>query len=279
MSIRVVISVSTVSGKRSDPAVGAGGGDELAHEERVPARARRDLAEQLLGEGDVARRREREPGRLLLAERGELEQPVPVAGLVHERQALWPPCDREEPGPRFGAAHEMEEDAVRGVVDPVRVLEDDQRGHHEHAEQEMLDRLEDPFAPEGRLDLLGLRRHGNLGVERNREEREPGREVGHHGLDPRLQPATGLGRGLRLGDPCERPEQRAKGLVGDGHPVLIAARDELREADRLGPELLDEARFADARLSDELGDLALAQARGVDGGAELRQLLLAPDDR
>ena len=265
MSIRVVISVSIVSGKRRNAAVGSGGRDELAHEERVAARALRDLAQQFLGQGDLSSGRERQPSRFLAGERRELEHPMPVAGLVDEGQALRPARDRHEPGPRGAAAHEMEEDAVRRVVDPVRVLEDDERGHHQHAEQELLDRLEDALATERRLDLLGFRRHRHFGVEGDREQRQPGRELGHDGLDPGLQAIAGLGWALRIGDSGERAEQRAKRQVGDGHPVLVAARDELREADRHRLQLLDEARLADPRLPDELGHLALAQPRRSDG--------------
>ena len=168
---------------------------------------------------------------------------------------------------------------MRRVVDPVCVLEDDERRHHQHAEQELLDRPEEALAPERRLDLLGLRCHRHFGVEGNREQREPGRELGHHGLDPGLQAIAGLGRALRFGDSRERAQQRAKRQVGDGHPVLVAARDELREADRHGLQLFDEARFADPRLPDELGHLALAQACCSDGRLEVRQLALAADDR
>ena len=47
--------------RRNATAVPREAADELAHEERVAARALRDLAEQLLGEGDLASGREREP--------------------------------------------------------------------------------------------------------------------------------------------------------------------------------------------------------------------------
>ena len=68
--------------KRRNAAPGPGGRDELAHEERVATRALRDLSEQLLGEGDLSSGREREPSRLLARERRELEEPMPVVGLV-----------------------------------------------------------------------------------------------------------------------------------------------------------------------------------------------------
>ena len=199
--------------KRRDATLGSGGRDELAYEERVAARALRDLAQQFLGQGDLSSGREREPSSLLAGERRELEDPLPVAGLVDEGQALRPARDRHEPGPRRAAAHEMQEDAVRGVVDPVCVLEDDERGHHQHAEQELLDRLEDALATERRLDLLGFRRHRHFGVEGDREQREPGRELGHDGLDPGLEAIAGLGGALRIGDSGERAEQGAKRQV------------------------------------------------------------------
>ena len=84
---------------------------------------------------------------------------------------------------------------------------------------------------------------------------------------------------FRVRDSRKRAQQRAKRQVGHGHPVLVAARDELCEADRHRLDLVDEPRFADAGLADELGDLALSQARRSDGRRELRQLALAADDR
>ena len=155
--------------KHRSSAVGAGGVDELAHEERIAARALRDHGEQLLGERGLACRCQRELRSRLAGERRQLEQPVTVPRLVEERRALGPARDRQEPGPGRAAAHEVEEEAVRGVVDPMRVLEDDERRHHEHAEQELLDGPEDALAPEGRLDVLGLRCHRHFRVEGNRE--------------------------------------------------------------------------------------------------------------
>ena len=204
---------------------------------------------------------------------------TPVAGLVDEPEALRPARDRQEPGPRRGAPHEMEEEPVRGVIHPVRVLDDDQRRHHQHPEQELLDRLEDALAAEGGLDLLALRRRRDLGVERDRQQGEQGHELGHHGLDPRRQARAGLLRALGVGDAGERPQQRAEREVGHGDGVLVAARGEVREPDRQRLQLLDEPRLADAGLADQLGDLALAHARRIDGCAQLGELLLAADDR
>ena len=56
-------------------------------------------------------------------------------------------------------------------------------------------------------------------------------------------------------------------------------RDELGEAHGHRLQLLDQARLADPGLADELGDLALAQARGFERRPELVDLPLAADER
>ena len=173
----------------------------------------------------------------------------------------------------------MEEEPVRALVHPVRVLDDDQRRRDQHPEQELLDGLEDALAAEGGLDLLAFRRRRDLGVEGNRQQREQGHELGHHGLDPRRQARAGLLRALGLGDAGERPQQRAEREVGHGDGVLVAARGEVREPDGQRLQLLDEPRLADAGLADQLGNLALAHACRIDGCAQLDELLLTADDR
>ena len=61
----------------------------------------------------------------------------------------------------------------RRVVDPVHVLDDDQRRHQQHPRHELGDDLVQLVAAEGGVDLVRLRRRRHLGAERDGQQRQP----------------------------------------------------------------------------------------------------------
>ena len=161
----------------------------------------------------------------------------------------------------------------------MRVLDDEQRRHHQHALEERLDGLEELLAARRRVERVGLRRRQHLGVERDRQQRQPRREVGHHAGDERRELRAGLlARAVRR-DARELAEQVAPGEERRRRRVLLAGGRQLREAERERAQLADEPRLADARLADELDDPELAHARRVDRVLQELELRLAPDDR
>ena len=86
----------------------------------------------------------------------------------------------DEPGSHGGLCDEMGDEETRCVVEPVRVLDHDQRRHHQDALEERRHRLVQPVARRRRIEDAALGGRGHRRVERDREERKPGREIGHH---------------------------------------------------------------------------------------------------
>ncbi len=213
VSIRVVISVSTVSGSAATPP-SARKHDELGAKSGLPPE-RSDTSPDTPRKGRPLRRpRARPPAPGSAATSRHL---LPSPGSSNE--ALRQARDRHEPGPRGAAAHEMEEDAVRGVVDPVRSIEDDERGPPP-ARGAGTPRPSWKHARDGTpLDLLGLRRHAHFRVRRNRKT-----AAATWGMTASIQGfRTASGGGFRIGDSGERAEQRAETDVRTGHSARRAA--------------------------------------------------------
>ncbi len=204
---------------------------------------------------------------------------VPVDGRVGEVASLGTPRHAHEPGPRRRLARQRVKQVAGRIVDPVPVLDDEERRHQQDAGEQRPDALVQPVAPELRLELVDLGRRGNLGIEGNGDQRRQRRQVGHHRGDPGHQGSAGLARVHLRGQADERPQQITEHRVRRRRRVLVAAAVELREAERLLPQLLEQAGLADARLADQLHDLLLAHARAVDGESERGQLGLAADER
>ena len=173
----------------------------------------------------------------------------------------------------------MLQEAERRVVHPMGILEDEQRRHHEHTYEELLDHGVQARAPERRIDLVALRRRRDLSLERDREQWQQRREIGDHRLDPRLEARTGIGGRELVGDPCECPQDTAEGVERCRRPVLIAMTDQLREARGQLACLGHEARLADPRLADELDRVRRPHARAFDGGEQGGELRVSSDDR
>ena len=177
------------------PAPCARRADELSDEERVAARALGQRLELELREREVARGGQRQQdGLLVLGKRAESRAACPpstangspsgrrVTQTSHGRGWARPRCAQEEAG---------------RVVDPVDVLDDDRASASAAPGHELRDDLVQLVAAERGVDLVGLRRRVHLGAERDGEQRQPRREVGHDRLDERRELRAG-----RLGGSC-----------------------------------------------------------------------------
>ncbi len=72
---------------------------------------------------------------------------------------------------------EVAQELRRGVVHPVHVVEDEQRGRVEQMPEERPHHAVQARAPERRVEIVDLRRRLDLDVERSSEERRPGHEL------------------------------------------------------------------------------------------------------
>ena len=161
----------------------------------------------------------------------------------------------------------------------MAVLDHEQGRHHQDPLEEGLDGPVELVAARGRVECGRLRGGVDLRVERDREQRQPRCQVGHHPRHERLQHRPGLGGGAVGRDADELAQRRPDGGERLGRRVLLGRPVELLEAERERPQLLHEARLADARLAHELDHLQLPHAREVDRLLQLLDLGFAADDR
>ena len=224
----------------------------------VPARERRESDRGMRGpHRGQGRRVERRPGRghqhqLAIGEPvdHELQQlhrrgigPLEILDHQHERTLLEPPLDQPAQG---------QDDLTLELL-----------GFHV---SESLPRLETEDVPEERRDGRRLR---FVGAERRQPGRElvPGRVQGIVGRDPVLVAEEGGEDAVRL-----LPQRGARRLA-DGHaceaPLALEGGDDFAE----------QARLADAGLTDEADDLCAAAEHVVEGGQHPAELLVPPDHR
>src|SRR5581483_2359681 len=100
----------------------------------------------------------------------------------------------------------------RGVVQPVRVLEDEKRRSVEERADERDRSLLEPLAPEALLECRRLRRVGEPEPEGGREERQPGAKLRRGLLDlsvQRVRGRDGIPRQLE-----QRAQERGEREVG-----------------------------------------------------------------
>ncbi len=135
----------------------------------------------------------------------------------------------------------MREQEPRRIVEPVAVLDHDQRRHHQDPLEERLDRPVELVAARRRIERRRLGGRVDLGVEGDREQREPRREVGHHPGHERLQHRPGLGRAAVGRDADELAERRSHRAERLGRGVLLGGPVELLEPERERPQLLHES--------------------------------------
>ena len=177
---------------------------ELPDEERVAARTLDERAHRLVRQRRLLRNVERERGRSLDAEGLELEarDVLPLRGRLAVRSR----GDAHEPGPRRRSRGQRAEQEARGVVQPVPVLDDEERRHEQHPLQERADDLVQPVEARACGHGVHLGRVRHLGVERHREQREHRGEVGHGAADERRQDLPCLRTPGSLGDADEAPQ-------------------------------------------------------------------------
>ena len=239
---------STAPRTLGERAVGEPVVEQVAHEQRVAARALRECLREAVrqrrrtGTGTARWSRDgrgrQPPDAQLLAEPAHGEV---VRELDDRRLALGAVrAEQQQPG-RLAPAQQRGDQVERGVVGPVQVLE------HKHDRRRAADRVERlehlaQHARAGRsLGALAHRLGGRAFAEQPRQLDEPGRgALGQRG-DDRL--AGGAAR--------QRTERLEHGHVGLARPALGQALADARDgaARRVAQERVDERALAGARLA------------------------------
>ena len=264
-------------GKLVEVGPGARGGGELAEKQRV---ALGSLDER---RGDVRRERRLlaghdERARGIRAQRPELDAGRRPGQLA---QAVIADAARDERGPAALAhvAQHRAQQLARGLVEPVRILDEQQRAAlgQQRREQAIHEHVELGGARVAG-QLGGLRGRGEVHAEGDgdqRQERLGVRQVlANAGPQRRRHLAVVLG-----GD--EPAQRRAEREIRRGRPVRAGLDDDTLHPGLhgVGGDLGDDPRLADARLADELDDASLARASGRERGSQRRELGLASRQR
>jgi hypothetical protein len=171
------------------------------------------------------------------------------------------------------------QELCRCLVHPVGVLDDEEGSSADDSAEEFGSHLLEAHAAEPALqprDLCGL---GDLDPDQHAKQRQPARELRG---EAEYAVAQGLLDYLRVGGRIEA-EQRAhrlmEGEVRRGGLVLLADQLDRSEVVRLRPHFLDQPRFADAGLADELDEPPRTAARDVERMTEDRELPVASHER
>ena len=192
---------------------------------------------------------------------------VELIGLVREHEAHWqPPPD----------AQQRLEEAARGGIRPVQVLQDEQ--HHAVARE----------ALEGTQHrLLDAAAHLLRGVQARRgaidgQVVQPGRVRAQQ--QPQVVPGTPddmphaiVGERREGGRQCRT--QRLVGLTGARLECRATGHDHLRQAAQPLGQLVEQARDADAGRSREHDAAVPPLGSALEHGRETRQVALSPHER
>ena len=245
---------------------------QLVHAACVPGRAQQLLEVQRAPCGPLDHRldlvgpqrgrlgrRHHQPPALVVRERPQLDgRPA----RHHEAARAGPAGHAQQPRVVGHHGHEAVEQLRGGLVDPLPVLHHHERGPVESRDQELHGGGMEALAPEA-----GLERRRGLGVghveaghgpEQRQHRHELRGEPGHAG--PQL---TGHGCRLAPLDPEQRAHRIAQGPVGGRDTVRLAPHLQPCPTGGCGPDLVDQARLADARLAHDGHHAAGALGRSV----------------
>ena len=137
----------------------------------------------------------------------------------------------------------------------------------------------DTLAAELRRERGGVRRVGDVEVERRAEEREPREQIGAPLLDERAQPFGDQLRRRGLGQAEQVVEQPPERRVRGGGLVRVARDDERLHVAGAGAQLLDQPALADARVADELDHAAVPAWSASSASLNVGDLVVAADER
>ena len=207
-----------------------------------------------------------------LVDRGELEpcqEPTPAVLPHHAAQ----------PGPTVDLRADVVEEGARGLVHPVGVVEDQERGAVEHHLQEPGHDLEGLRAAVLGAQRQHLGRVREVDLERRGEQRDPRTQRRVALVDETADRCRDHVVGVVPADTDGVAQQLAPREVRGRRRVRLAAPPHDADVGGAGLELLEQPGLADAGLADDLDQRAAAIDGTAERGLEHRQLLGPTDER
>ena len=217
--------------------------------------------------------------RRLIGQRTELDALVDDVELQAARDRA--PRDERGPSALARAAEHRVQQVAGGVVDPVRVLDDQQRpARRQQRRQQTVEGLVDLRAGELGRHARGLLRRRQLEPERDADQRQQRGGIGQVALDGGGERVAERPLGVVVGAE-QAAQRRLQGEVRRRRPVRPALDDDAAQiaVGALGDELGEQPRLAHPGLGDELDEPPLASARRAQRIAQDPQLAFAADKR
>ena len=174
---------------------------------------------------------------------------------------------------------ELADECRRSVVDPVEVLDEQERGRARGAGDELADCLVSTRPAELWSDVHHLGGEIHLDIEGNRNEGQPGGELRRDRIDPLGEAGRGhVGRvvGSDAGQRLQRGADRE--VRGRARVLSALGRDE-PELGLAVAQLLEQSGLPRAGLADDLDDPALARTSALGALEQDSQLCVAPEER
>ena len=169
-------SASTESGSARHPAEGPRRGDELGEEHRIAGRPFREQLDVVIGDRRVVRGFTHERDDVIEREWSELEPDHVGFGGRQPRRSV-APGHENEPRTRGEVCRDRLDELGRRVVDPLSVLDYQERGRVEEVSEHLAQYGSEARGPELFFEPFGLGRVGHRHVGHDREEWSPRHQV------------------------------------------------------------------------------------------------------
>ena len=229
-----------------------GRAQQVAQELRITSGACGHDFENVTGEWRLLRRELGHPQRILRCERLQLDPHDRLGSRAPRKPELAGRArDRKQPGLRAELARQVGQQFRRCAVHVVRVLDfDESRLGHDHR-QKLADRLVQLLAPVGLGQHFDLGGGGDLDAERDRDQRQPRRQLGRSRRNVVAQPLGDRLVGVIAAEAHELAQQLAPDGVRRGGCVGLAGGVQLAEARRGVAQRFEQPSLADAGLADD----------------------------
>ncbi len=260
-------------GKRAQVAAGADGSGELAQQQGVAGGALHERRNRVRREPPAGRDdRDDDGAGGLVGDRREVDAHRVQLVCRDEAARVGAAPAHDRAGPQLPARQRRLQQLARRGVQPVGVLDDDERRRVEQARQQP--RADEPPPAPRRLGVQPRRacRQRKVDADDRAEQAEPVLQPGG-GARQRIR----HGRGVAVGDAEQLAQRGPRGGVRRMRAVggPLEADDAQPRVARDGDRVREQARLADARRAAQLDDGDAPRQRGPGRGRERRGLPIA----